>query len=185
MTPFQARAQWDLWIADPTGSNVYHCRIANADYIRVPTVYEVNMFNTVARGKELEGTVKTIKKPTEENIRSEIGKLQMNHNKIGAQDLYVQSMTHSLVSGAESGSAFSGLDATLDVKQLVPEKVEVSDEEDEGEEGRHQRSGRLTIKRRLRKRRSRRRPLPRHQKKLHGLTWASTSSTKSVTWSLC
>ena len=93
------------------------------------------MFNTVARGKELEGTVKTIKKPTEENIMSEIGKLQMNHNKIGTQDFDVQSMTHSLVSGAESGSAFSGLDATLDVKKMVPEKVEVSDEEDEGEEG--------------------------------------------------
>ena len=93
------------------------------------------MFNTVARGKELEGTVKTIKKPTEENIMSEIGKLQMNHNKIGTQDFDVQSMTHSPVSGAESGSAISGLDATLDVKQWVPEKVEVSEEEDEGEEG--------------------------------------------------
>ena len=138
LTPFEATAQWDIWILDPKAAGVYHCRIATADYVRVPTVYKVNIFNTMSRGKEVEGLVKTTKgkRLTEEGVMAEIGKLQLNHDRVGGSEFDINHYAQSMIKSAESGNAFASSDMLMDdVKKLVPENVERDDADDASHTG--------------------------------------------------
>ena len=100
----------------------------------MPTVYEVNIFNTMSRGKEVEGQVKSVKGKnlTDDGIMAEINKVQLNHDKIGGQGLDLNNYTQSMIRGAESGNAFASNDMLIDdVRRLVPERVE-GDGDDDG-----------------------------------------------------
>ena len=136
LTLVEGKAQWDIWVLDPKAAGVYHCRIASADYVRVPTVYEVNISNTMSRGKEVEGLVTKGNSLTEEGVMAEIGKLQLNHDRVGGSEFDINICAQSMIKRAESGTVFASSDMLIDdVKKLVPEKVECDGADDSSDIG--------------------------------------------------
>ena len=67
---------------------------------------------------------------------AEVGKLQLNHDKVGGSGFDINSYAQSMIKGAESGNAFASSDMLIDdVKKLVPENVECDGADDSSDNG--------------------------------------------------
>ena len=117
----EAEARWSDWTkqADATGKiidkdfgEMPHTMINNHHHIRIPTEVDMAFRNTSARINELEGTVRTHKKPEQEKLDAEISKLGIGLNMFGKAEVDIAQVAAASVANA-AGVLTTGHDISV------------------------------------------------------------------------
>ena len=111
-------------------------KVNQIDLVRVPTELDMVERNTAARRNELEGVVKSMKKPEQELLDKEVAKLGMNLNTFGKSDIdLMQQAGASLSHAAGVHNAGNDIAQTLpNIRALVPEEEVENDDDDDDDQ---------------------------------------------------
>lgn len=112
--------------------------LGGVHYVRVQIRLEMNYKNIVSRSNQLELSGKAIKKPGQGDIDGTVSSLGTNMNMLGQSELDMSSHGRGMLNsgpGAAGNGAFTDIAQTLpDVKALLQQEVEQTDEEATDEE---------------------------------------------------
>jgi len=122
-------------IVDPEYGDMPTSKLGLIDLIRIPTEIDIVLRSTTARKHELEGLVKSMKKPEQEMLDAEVSKLGMGLNMFGKSEVDVLQQSKSALSNA-AGVLNAGNDIAQtipNVRALLPEDEEDNDNDEEEE----------------------------------------------------
>lgn len=122
-------------IVDPEFGDMPTSKLGLIDLIRIPTEIDIVLRNTTARKHELEGLVKSMKKPEQEMLDAEVSKLGMGLNMFGKSEVDVLQQSKSALSNAAGVlNASNDIAQTIpNVRALLPEDEEDNDNDEEEE----------------------------------------------------
>ena len=114
------------------GGILPHTKWLSAIHIRVPTELQMNNRQTTGRRNELEGTVKTLKKPEQSAVDAEVGRLAIGMNTMGSSEVDLVQMSRSAVSNLASlgHAGTADIASTIaSVRSLAPDVGHGDDDE--------------------------------------------------------
>lgn len=143
LTPDESRLLWDSWDASRDTCPYKNKMVSGSWHVCVPTKLTCVMTSEVFRQNSVEGLLKKMKKPSEEELRKEMGRVTMNLGTFGGEQVGIDDVGAAMLGGggirAGQGLGMSIGDVTnlirpeADAEDAAVEEDNSEDDDDEGD----------------------------------------------------